>query len=107
MLAHFPSIRRMLLLSLVVLWCTEYQKLSAQEPVRMRETLAPGHLHQVQVRVELRGALTLPLEKGESRPKQLVVKGQSSIYYIERILPPSRATQIDRTFRLYQKMDFE
>lgn len=79
----------------------------AQQPLRLRETIQPGQFFQVHMRVDLGGSLDLPLENGENRPRQLTIKGQSTVNYAERILALNRASQVERTIRLYQKMEFE
>jgi hypothetical protein len=80
--------------------------LSIQQPTVIRETLQPGSQYSVSCRVEVSGNLTLPLEKGQTTPKALKVTGNSVLEYHERVLA-LKDQQVDRTIRLYRKLDFQ
>jgi hypothetical protein len=79
---------------------------TAQEAVQIGERLTAGAQHRISVRVELAGTLTLPPEKGAT-PRQLIVKGRSSIDYDERLLTLDKLRKVQKTFRVYRHMDFE
>src|SRR5262245_51970857 len=81
--------------------------LAAQTPatsVRLSEIFAPGYQYQVSCRVNITGALDLPEEKGQK--KNLALTGMSAIEYSERVLI-EKEKQVERTIRLYRKIDFE
>jgi hypothetical protein len=84
--------------------CTGTQ--AADESVQLRERFAPGYLYHVSSRVELSGTLTLPAEPGKAAPKPLAVTGDSAIEYDERVLALTAAGEVDRTARIYRRMDF-
>src|SRR5215471_1388130 len=73
-------------------------------PVKLFEVFAPGYQYHVSCRVNITGTLELPEEKGQK--KQLSLTGTSAIEYAERVLI-EKDKQIDRTIRLYRKIDFE
>jgi hypothetical protein len=80
--------------------------LSVQQPTVIRETLQPGTQYSVSCRVEVAGNLTLPLEKGQATPTSLKITGTSALEYHERVLA-LKDQQVDRTIRLYRKLDFQ
>jgi hypothetical protein len=55
----------------------------------------------------LSGTLTLPLEKGQSQPKALTITGGSAIEYDERILSQAADGQVQKTARIYRRIDFQ
>jgi hypothetical protein len=57
--------------------------------------------------VELSGSLTLPPEKGQSAGKTLKVSGNSAIEYDERILTRNNKGEVQKTARLYRRIDFK
>jgi hypothetical protein len=79
----------------------------AQDAVRLREQFPSGYVYQVSCRVELSGALTLPLEKGQTTPKTLTVTGKSAIDYDERVLTAGADNQVQKTARFCRRMEFE
>src|SRR5262245_39169809 len=79
---------------------------SASEPVRMREELQAGARYQVQIRVQLQGALTLPAQKGKPEGKPLAMNGESSIDYDERVLSAERDGRVNKTVRIFRRIDF-
>jgi hypothetical protein len=79
----------------------------AQEPVRLREQFPPGYVYQVSSRVDLSGSLSLPPEKGQTAGRSLAVTGNSRIDYEERILTASADGQVQKTARVYRRMDFQ
>src|SRR5262249_35972994 len=79
----------------------------AQEPVRLRENFSPGYQYHVSTRTELSGTLTLPADKPGQAPKPLPVTGSSSIEYDERVLATASDGQVQKTARLYRRLDFQ
>jgi hypothetical protein len=78
----------------------------ADEPVRLHEAFPEGYQYHVSTRVELSGDLTLPPEKNQAAPKTLAVSGNSAIEYDERVLKPDTSGQVQKTLRLYRRIDF-
>lgn len=78
-----------------------------QEGVRLQEDLSPGVQYEVNCRVEITGALSLPPEKDGKTASSLPLTGTSAIDYAERILPPLKGSTGDRAIRLYRRMDFQ
>lgn len=78
----------------------------AQEPIRLQEDLRVGYQYHVSTRTELSGVLNLPPEKGQAAPKPLAVEGRSMVEYDERILAASAGRDVQKTVRVYSKMEF-
>jgi hypothetical protein len=57
--------------------------------------------------VDLSGDLTLPPEKGKPAGKPLTVKGESAIEYDERVLTLGAKGEVDKTARIYRRIDFQ
>lgn len=74
----------------------------AQESYRLEERFLPSVVFQVNCRVDIEGQVVVP----EVKEKTLAVKGQSSIDYNERILT-QRQGRVERTVRVYRKLDFK
>jgi hypothetical protein len=94
----------------VVTWVTLFVIVpagGAQEAVRLQEVLQPGAQYVVSGRVELSGALTLPLEKGQTTPKTLAVSGNSALDYHERLLTIGKDGQVQSTLRVYKRLEFQ
>ena len=70
--------------------------------VRMLEPFAPGYEYHVSCRVSITGTLKTP----EIKDKQLALNGTSAIEFDERVLTV-KDRRVDKTIRVYQKMDFE
>jgi hypothetical protein len=79
----------------------------AQEPVVLRERLAPGYQYHVSTRVDLSGNLGLPAEKGQAAPKSLTIAGESAIEYDERVLTMAGDGRVEKTARIYRRIDFQ
>lgn len=78
----------------------------AEEVIQMREQFAPGYQYHVSTRVDLSGTLTLPPEKGQAAGKPLAVVGDSAIEYDERVLAAGASGEVDKTARIYRRIDF-
>ncbi len=79
----------------------------AEEPVRLREVASAGSQYHVSTRVEINGSLSLPADKDKQAPKPLTIKGESSIDYDERILSVATDRQVEKTLRIYSRIDFQ
>ncbi|MEI7683904.1 MAG: hypothetical protein WCL32_02675, partial [Planctomycetota bacterium] len=73
---------------------------SAQAPIRLEERLTPNMAYHVSCRVQLVGKMSVP-------DKTLDIEGKSEIEYDERILRQSASGAVDKTLRLFAKMEFE
>jgi hypothetical protein len=78
----------------------------AQEAVRLREQFFPGYVYEVSSRVELSGTLSLPPEKGQAG-RTLPVTGKSALDYEERVLTVAGGGPVQKSIRLYRRMEFE
>lgn len=79
----------------------------ADEPIRMEENFSVGCQYHVNCRVEVQGNLSVPGEKDKSPAKLLPVKGSSFIEYDERVIATSKTGQVNKTLRIYRKVDFQ
>jgi hypothetical protein len=79
----------------------------AQEAARLREDFFPGYQYHVSCRTEVSGSLTPPPGKDLVAPKPLPVAGFSVIEYDERVLSQGTDGQVQKTFRVVRKMDFQ
>jgi hypothetical protein len=79
----------------------------ADEPIRLVEEFPPGRQYHVSCRVELSGSLTLPADKAAASSRPLAVTGTSAIEYDERILRAAADTSVERTIRIYRRIEFE
>jgi hypothetical protein len=79
----------------------------AEAAVTLREPFAAGYQYHVSSRVELAGSLSLPAEPGQTSGKSLAVKGHSAIEYDERILALGTSGQVEKSARIYRRMDFQ
>lgn len=93
---------------LVLAWGVATQTAQAQEPgpIAISEVFTPGYQYHVTCRVNIKGELILPAEKGQPAPAPIEVKGKSIIKYDERILE-MKGGDVDRTVRFYDQMLFE
>jgi len=94
------------LLGLIVLWQLAGYPLHAGEAFTLRESFPPGYQYHVSSRVDLKGQLTVPPEKGKE-PQTLQVTGQSALEYDERILTRGSDQKVEKTIRQVGRMDFE
>ncbi len=78
-----------------------------QRPVFLRESIQPGKLFRVNMRVDLKGSLSLPPEKGASSGKQITISGTSAINYDERILTLDKKGETKKSIRWYRQLDFQ
>ncbi|MCI0463082.1 MAG: hypothetical protein L0Z62_39550 [Gemmataceae bacterium] len=79
---------------------------ASAQTVQFREPFGVGYEYHVSTRVELKGSLTLPPEKGGAA-KALAVVGKSAIEYDERVLSLERDGRVGKSIRLYRRVDFE
>jgi hypothetical protein len=79
----------------------------AEEPVRVEEKFPAGYQYHVNTRVELSGSVTLPAEKGKAAPNPITISGDSAIEYDERVLSVDNDGRVQKTARIYRKMDFQ
>lgn len=79
----------------------------ADEPLQMREAFPANYQYHVSSRVELSGTLSVPPEKDRPAPKPLTIAGFSAIEYDERVLAADGAGQVQKTLRLYRRLEFE
>jgi hypothetical protein len=79
----------------------------ADDPVQLREAPPVGRQFHVSSRSEINGSLSLPPEKDKKDPKSLTITGTSAIEYDERILGVNNDKDVDKTLRIYGKIDFE
>lgn len=103
------SIRSLgLCLGCLIWWNSTAQ---SEESVRLQESFTAGYQYHVSSRVDLSGSLSLPAEKDTARPTagpaSLPVIGDSAIDYDERILAVSSSGEVEKTFRIYRRMDFQ
>ena len=81
--------------------------LRAEEPVRLEEKFPAGYQYHVNTRVDLSGSVTLPAEKGKPTPNPITISGDSAIEYDERVLTLDNDGRVQKTARVYRKMDFQ
>jgi hypothetical protein len=86
--------------SLVLLACFSAVPVVGQERVRLEERLEPGSNYHVSSRTQIVGSLKLP-------DKTIDVVGASVIEYDERVLNVTPQGEVDKTLRLFAKIDFE
>jgi hypothetical protein len=88
--------------------CLGPGSLRAEEaPLLLREAFPAGYQYHVSCRVELSGNLGLPAEKAGTPPRSLTVTGTSAIEYDERVLSAGKDGQVDKTMRVYRRIDFQ
>jgi len=78
-----------------------------EEPLLLREVFRPSYQYHVSSRVELTGTLTVPPEKDRPAPPPLRITGSSAIEYDERVLAADAAGQVQKTLRLYRRLELE
>lgn len=78
----------------------------SQDLLTLREAFPRGYQYHVSTRVDLTGSLALPPEKGQTTPKSLPVTGESAIEYDERVLTLATDGQVNKTARIYRRIDF-
>jgi hypothetical protein len=79
----------------------------AQTHYKLQEAFPEGYQYHVSSRTALTGQMQSPPTKQQPTPRPLTVSGESSIEYDERILKATPEGPIDKTFRVYRRMDFE
>src|SRR5438105_5343056 len=79
----------------------------AADAVRLQETFKPGNEYHVSVRVELTGKLTPPPEKEKAAATPVEVTGESALEYDERVLALAGDGEVERTARIYRRVDLQ
>ena len=81
---------------------------AGQEPVLLREAFPEGYTYRVSCSTDFSGSfqVTARNAKGD-QPKPLKVSGSSAIEYDERVLEAGRNGPVNKTIRLYRKIDFQ
>jgi hypothetical protein len=90
-----------------ILIITSCPSIQAEESIRLQEKFHPGYQYHVSTRTELAGTLTLPKEKEQAAPKTLSVTGSSSIEYDENVLTLESNGAVQKSARIYRRMDFQ
>src|SRR5262245_60706897 len=78
----------------------------ADDHVRLEEGFAEGAQCHVSCRVEVSGTLMPEPENGKTS-KPLALKGESAIEYDERILRIAPKGEVQKTLRIYRRIDFQ
>jgi hypothetical protein len=79
---------------------------AAEEPIRLQESFQPGYQYHVSSRVDLSGSLTLPVDKKQGS-QLLRISGSSAIEYDEKVLETERTAEVNKTVRIYRRVDFQ
>jgi hypothetical protein len=79
----------------------------SSQKVWLQEKSAVGQQYHVSCRVNLRGELRLPPEKPNGPPQTAAFTGSSAIDYAEKILEVAANGVVQRTIRLYERLDFQ
>jgi hypothetical protein len=79
--------------------------LHADEFITLRERFDPDYQYHVTTRVDLKGELSIPVDK-DKPPKLVKMNGQSFIDYDERILAADGKTATEKSIRQYRTIDF-
>jgi hypothetical protein len=93
--------------ALLISTLTVTTRLTADEPILLRERFPVGYQYHVHTRVDLTGTLTPPAEKGKPAPKPLAVKGEGAIEYDERVLAVGPEGQVQKTMRICRRTDIK
>lgn len=75
----------------------------AEEPVTLRETFNPGDRYSIELRVELDGRLSVPVDK-QKEPQQVAMSGTGTLRYDERVLAPDDP-EAAKVVRQYHKVE--
>ncbi len=78
----------------------------AEEPLRIAETSPAGLQYHVTCQVELKGTLQPEPEKGKAA-RPVALTGKSAIEYDERILAVAASGQVEKTLRIYRRVDLQ
>lgn len=77
----------------------------SQEPLSVVERFRPDYEYRVTTRVDLKGELSIPIDK-DKPPQRVKMAGKSSIDYDERLLPTDGKSAEQKTMRIYRTIDF-
>jgi hypothetical protein len=78
----------------------------ADETLRLQESFAAGYCYHVSTRTELSGSLTTASGTSSGTPALLPITGTSAIEYDERVLETRPDGQVQKTARIYRRVDF-
>jgi hypothetical protein len=106
-MCHTAGSWRLALIAILAVGAAPVRLARAEEPVRLEEKFPPGYQYHVNTRVDLSGRVTMPTEKGKDAPKPLTISGDSAIEYDERVLAVDKDGRVQKTARIYRKMDFQ
>jgi hypothetical protein len=79
----------------------------AEEPIRLVESFPAGTQYHVSCRVNVKGTLVPEPEKGKAQTKPLDLVGESAIEYDEGVLTAASNGSVEKTIRIYRRIDFE
>jgi hypothetical protein len=94
-------------LAAIVFVATAPLGVRAEEPVKIAEAFPVGHQCHVSCRVEVKGTLAPEPDKGKKEAKPLTLIGESVIEYDERVLAAKNTGEVDKTLRIYRRIDFQ
>jgi hypothetical protein len=93
------------LLTVFLIGSLSQHAIRADEALTLQEPLEPGYQYHVSSRVELSGSLVLPPDKNQAA-QRLKVSGSSALEYDEKVLESERTGEVNRTIRIYRRVDF-
>src|SRR5438270_2201553 len=91
----------------LIVFLVHAQTGQAEDPISLRERFSPGYQYHVSTRVELSGQLAMPADKKPTGGKTLAVSGESAIEYDERVLHAAADGTVQKTLRIYRRIDFQ
>jgi len=100
---------RQLFLPCLMLWFGCFHaSVMAQDSYRLREALAAGHQYRVSSRADLTGSIELTADMTmDKKARTIQVSGTSVIEYDERIIDGDIKGPVEKTFRIYRRMEFK
>ncbi len=102
LVSRFPLLRHRSWIAPAAVLLLAARGVGQEQTIRMLETFAPGYQYHVSCRVNITGSL----KSADIKDKQLTLTGSSAIEFDERVLV-EKEKRVDKTVRVYQKMDFE
>ena len=96
------------LLALALTAVASKVSLAGDDGVVLREAFPEGYTYRVSCSTDFSGTLQVPSgETKGDKTKPLKVSGSSAIEYDERVLEGSRFGPVDKTLRVYRRIDFQ